>query len=120
MRRREVWLGGIGLVAGVAVWASDADAGQVAGEITALTDDGKTIHLAFADVRLTSLDTSLQSEVRGDVDGRYAFADVPPGRYEIRFEHPTHLTFVRNDLVVRAKRTLRINVRLLREEFSGD
>lgn len=120
MRRRAGLLGLFGLLFGVAALASDTEAGQVIGEITALTHEGKTIHLAFADVQLTSRDTSLQRETRGDVDGRYAFADIPPGRYEIRFEHPTHLTFVRNDLVVRANRTLRVNVQLLPEDFSTD
>jgi len=120
MRRRAGLLGLFGLLFGVAALASDTEAGQVIGEITALTHEGKTIHLAFTDVQLTSLDTSLERETRGDVDGRYTFADVPPGRYEIRFEHPTHLTFVRNDLVVRANRTLRVNVQLLPEELSTD
>jgi hypothetical protein len=120
MRRRVRLFGIFGLLFGVAVAASEAGTGQVAGEITALTNEGKAIHLAFADVRLTSLDAPLERETHGDVDGRYSFADVPPGRYEIRFEHPTHLSFVRNDLVVRAKRILRVNVQLLPEDFSTD
>jgi hypothetical protein len=120
MRRRPALLGVLGLVFGAAVLASGSDDGQIAGEITALTNEGEIIHLAFADVRLKHLDTPLERETRSDVDGQYAFADVPPGRYEIRFEHPTHLTFARNDLVVRAQHTLRVNIQLLPEDYSAE
>lgn len=124
MRRRDGLLGIVGLVFGAAVLASETssgtDNGQVAGEITALTNEGKIIHFAFADVRLKGIDDAFERETRGDVDGRYAFTDVPSGRYEIRFEHPTHLSFARNDLVVRANRTLRVNVQMLPEDFSTD
>ena len=120
MRRRPALLGVLGLVFGAAVLASGSDDGRIAGEITALTNEGEIIHLAFADVRLKQLDTPFERETRSDVDGQYAFADVPPGRYEIRFEHPTHLTFARNDLVVRAQHTLRVNVQLLPEDFQAD
>ena len=67
MRRRAGLLGLFGLLFGVAALASDTEAGQVTGEITALTHEGKTIHLAFADVQLTSLDTSLERETRGEL-----------------------------------------------------
>lgn len=120
MRRRPALLGVLGLVFGAAVLASGSDDGRIAGEITALTNEGEIIHLAFADVLLKRFDAPLERATRSDVDGRYAFADLPPGRYEIRFEHPTHLTFARNDLVVRAQHTLRVNVQLLPEDFSTD
>ena len=120
MRRRPALLGVLGLVFGAAVLASGSDDGRIAGEITALTNEGEIIHLAFADVLLKRFDAPLERATRSDVDGRYAFADLPPGRYEIRFEHPTHLTFARNDLVVRAGRILRINVQMLPEDFSTD
>ena len=61
MRRRAGLLGLFGLLFGVAALASDTEAGQVTGEITALTHEGKTIHLAFADVQLTSRDTIRRS-----------------------------------------------------------
>lgn len=122
MRRRDWLLGFGGFLVSAAVPAFEAnsgkDNGQIAGEITALTNEGKIIRLAFADVRLKHLDGPIERETRGDVDGRYAFDDLPPGRYEIRFEHPTHLSFARNDLVVRANRTLRVNVQMLPEDFS--
>lgn len=124
MRRRDGLLGFGGFLVSAAVLASDTnnstDNGQISGEITALTNEGKIIHLAFADLLLKRFDAPLERATRSDVDGRYAFADLPPGRYEIRFEHPTHLTFARNDLVVRAGRTLRVNVQMLTEDFSTD
>jgi uncharacterized repeat protein (TIGR01451 family) len=46
--------------------------------------------LASAQVTLTGKDLTVTQTVRTGPDGRYAFRDLPPGKYTVSISHPTH------------------------------
>ncbi len=46
--------------------------------------------LASAVVTLTGKDLTVTQEVRTGPDGRYSFANLPPGKYTVSIAHPTH------------------------------
>lgn len=119
MRRRSL-LALVLMSAAACVQANDAPeptTGRVVGEVTSGATFRTITYLANVEVTLTERATGTERKADTNLDGRFAFEDLPPGRYDIRCLHPTHRTFWRDDLIVRVGRTLRLNISLLPDEF---
>jgi outer membrane receptor protein involved in Fe transport len=77
---------------------------------------------AVTDVVVTATSPAKQGEelVVSDGSGNYYLSQLPPGTYTLRFEKESFKPFSRADIVVRADRTLRVNVELLPEALKAE
>ncbi len=72
------------------------------------------------DVVVTATSPQLQFEQVAVTDrsGSYAFPQLAPGTYTLRFEHETYKPYPRGGIALEANRTLRLNVELLPESVA--
>lgn len=75
-----------------------------------------------ADVVVTATSPALQGEqlVVTDATGNYRLPQLPPGSYTIRLEKESYKPYSRSDIVLRADRTIRVNVELLPEALKSE
>ena len=72
---------GIFLLGASSAWGQTSTAGTVAGLVT----DEQSAAIPGATVKLTDTSTNEVHTSVSNIDGRYAFTSVPPGKYNLSF-----------------------------------
>ena len=84
--------------------------GEIWGRVAADTGDV----LANADVTLTNVDTLVDRKTHSDDRGRFAFAAVPPGRYQVTAQHDGFAGRRQDDITLVPAQRLQIELPLRR------
>lgn len=89
--------------------------------LTGTVNDAAT-RQPVADVVVTATSPGLQGEqiVVTDASGNYRIPQLPPGTYTLRLEKESFKPYSRADIVLRASRTIRVNIELLPEALKAE
>ncbi|HZG51898.1 MAG TPA: carboxypeptidase regulatory-like domain-containing protein [Pyrinomonadaceae bacterium] len=94
------------LLLGVAASAS----AQTTGSISGLVQDEKEAALPNATVTVRNVETNISRNVQTNDEGRYSFANLPVGRYEVSVEAPNFSKYVQTGITLLLNQTAVVDV----------
>ena len=106
MRKSIAWLGGLGLLAGIAI--GQVTTGQILGVV--LDPSGAAVNDAAVAVR--NLETNETRKARSDEQGLFLLPQVPVGPYEITIEKTGFAPYAQGPIMLRLNQDADLRVRL--------